>query len=377
MIDKDLNDLIGLIYEAALQPQLWPQVLEQVANITPCAVATLYSHDTSTRTSVIHESFGLDPNFLQDYFDRWAAANPVIDAMTLLDPGEVAGLAPLIDYEAFTRHPFFQEWGRPQNYVDCINIMLERSPTRVASVSLIRNAQQGVADELSIERLGVLAPHFLRSIRMGRVFEQTTIKEGTLTSVLDMLSSAVFLVDRHGVIAHANARASALFGNGLTIGMIKAAAAAIGVLSSSTSVRTATPNRSSTGSEAPFDGTYLIDLNGTERLICHGIPLVLTPHHREHTAGSTLLVVQNATSTNTAVRAAARTFGLTKREHDVLFGLVEGGGITPTADMLGLSKQTVKTHVRSIFMKTQTHRQSDLVKLVSELMSPFREASTP
>jgi DNA-binding CsgD family transcriptional regulator len=49
----------------------------------------------------------------------------------------------------------------------------------------------------------------------------------------------------------------------------------------------------------------------------------------------------------------------------VLFAIVQIGGVPEVAPVLGISEQTVKSHLHRIFEKTSTKRQADLVKLVA------------
>jgi DNA-binding CsgD family transcriptional regulator len=63
--------------------------------------------------------------------------------------------------------------------------------------------------------------------------------------------------------------------------------------------------------------------------------------------------------------AIATEFGLTPAELRVLFAIVEVGGVPDVAAMLGLSQQTVKTHLQRLFAKTGSARQAELVKLVA------------
>jgi DNA-binding CsgD family transcriptional regulator len=42
-----------------------------------------------------------------------------------------------------------------------------------------------------------------------------------------------------------------------------------------------------------------------------------------------------------------------------------------TADALGISQATVKTHLHRLFRKTGTARQADLVRLVAEFADPL------
>jgi DNA-binding CsgD family transcriptional regulator len=59
----------------------------------------------------------------------------------------------------------------------------------------------------------------------------------------------------------------------------------------------------------------------------------------------------------------AKLFGLSEAEARVLARLVTGLSVAAVAESLGVSPNTVKTQLRSIFRKTGTTKQSDLVRL--------------
>jgi DNA-binding CsgD family transcriptional regulator len=56
---------------------------------------------------------------------------------------------------------------------------------------------------------------------------------------------------------------------------------------------------------------------------------------------------------------------LTPAELRVLFAIIEVGSVPEVSQVLGISEATVKTHLRHLFEKTNTHRQAELVKLVA------------
>ena len=368
MINEN-SDLIGLIYEASIDPALWSAALQKVAETTPCVAAMITSHDMISQTTNFQQSYGVDPVYMRTYAEKWVKTDPIQYAITMLEPGDVSGLPELLDFEAFKRHPFYLEWGRPQGYNDAINIMLERTPTRFASVSLIRNHEQGFADAATIERLRLLAPHFLRAIRIGRVLDQAALKEETFFKSLDSLAAAIFLLSPQGEFVHANASALTLIDQGVTARKIVAAC------QSAHKREAGMPGRTFDHLAQAGECSFKIEVGSGDVFVCHKMELAF-PRARPKSAlvNLTLVVVQNVTSSARATSAVASAFGLTGREREALFGLVEIGGVTSTAVMLGLSKSTVKSHLKSIFQKTQTHRQSDLVRLVVEWATPFRRS---
>jgi DNA-binding CsgD family transcriptional regulator len=75
--------------------------------------------------------------------------------------------------------------------------------------------------------------------------------------------------------------------------------------------------------------------------------------------------------------AIVNEFKLTPRELRVLFAIVEVGGVPDVAEVLGVSAETVKTHLWRLFEKTRTSRQADLVKLVAAFPIPFFASASP
>jgi DNA-binding CsgD family transcriptional regulator len=72
------------------------------------------------------------------------------------------------------------------------------------------------------------------------------------------------------------------------------------------------------------------------------------------------------------VTTLGAAFRLTGAEARVLAGLLEGLQISEIAHRYGVSGNTVRTQVQRLFEKTNTKRQSDLVRVVSNTLPPIR-----
>jgi DNA-binding CsgD family transcriptional regulator len=66
----------------------------------------------------------------------------------------------------------------------------------------------------------------------------------------------------------------------------------------------------------------------------------------------------------------ARHYGVTPAEYRVLMSLIRGMSPHETADALGCSETTVRTHLRHLFAKTRTRGQSDLMRLAMSALAP-------
>jgi len=61
----------------------------------------------------------------------------------------------------------------------------------------------------------------------------------------------------------------------------------------------------------------------------------------------------------------AAAFSLTPAELRVLLALVDVDGVAAIAEALGVTENTVHTHLRRLFCQTGTRRQAELIKLVA------------
>jgi DNA-binding NarL/FixJ family response regulator len=71
-----------------------------------------------------------------------------------------------------------------------------------------------------------------------------------------------------------------------------------------------------------------------------------------------------AEQTHSAIEAAAKRHGLTKREIDVLELLICGQSTREIAQRLRITSSTVIHYVNSLFHKTKTHKRAELVSYV-------------
>ena len=68
--------------------------------------------------------------------------------------------------------------------------------------------------------------------------------------------------------------------------------------------------------------------------------------------------------------AFAQLYCLTAAELRVALAMVPGSCAQSAAETLGISANTVKTHLQRIFEKTETSRQADLVALMLRTTPP-------
>jgi DNA-binding CsgD family transcriptional regulator len=85
-----------------------------------------------------------------------------------------------------------------------------------------------------------------------------------------------------------------------------------------------------------------------------------------------LLLRRPAAELKTPLAAAAALYRLTSSEKQILGHILNGRTLAEIAELLGVARSTVKSHLQAIYRKTDTHRQADLVRLTGGLTSILR-----
>jgi DNA-binding CsgD family transcriptional regulator len=72
----------------------------------------------------------------------------------------------------------------------------------------------------------------------------------------------------------------------------------------------------------------------------------------------------------TACKRWMSAFALTEREAKVAEGLLANHSVESLAEQLGITRNTARNHITALFRKTNTTRQAELVKLLSDVARP-------
>jgi DNA-binding CsgD family transcriptional regulator len=369
-----LSVLIGDIYDAALEPLLWTGVVEKAGRFVGGSAASIISRDSVRRTGNIYYHFGTDPQYEQLYFEKYIKFDPLNAAYLTLAVGDVMSNSKVVDPAEFIESRFYQEWVRPQGWVDNIFTALERSPTSIAAFVVFRHERDGIADDDARGRLRLLAPHLRRAVLIGKVIDLKAIEAATFADALDGLSAGMFLVDANARMVHANTAGHAILAAGDFLRLAGGRLAA-GDPEIDQAFRDALIAAGNGDAAVGIKGIALpLVARDGERHVAHVLPLTSGARRRAGiatAAAAALFVHKAALDIPSPPEAIARAYKLTPTELRVLLAIVEIGGVPEVAEALGVGDATVRTHLGRLFEKTGAKRQADLVKLVAGFSNPL------
>jgi len=371
---EQLMELVGDIYDAALDSSLWNEVVGKAARFVGGSAAAVFSKSPIDGNGDVYYESGVDPHYRQLYFEKYVKLDPATVGHYFAEIGDPIAVEDLMPYGEFLETRFYKEWVRPQGIVDFVSAVLDKSVTSAALFGVFRHERDGIVDDEARRRMRLIVPHIRRAVLVGRVIELRSAEAATFADTLDGLSAGMCLVDAAGQIVHANAACHAILGAGDFLsssgGRLVASdenidrtlrqlfAAASGGDAAIETEGIALPLRAQ-------DGTHYV---------AHLLPLTSGARRLAGTAyaaTAALFIRRAAAPVRSAPEIIGRAYKLTPTELRVLLAIVDVGGVPEVAVALGVAETTIKTHLGRVFVKTGASRQADLVKIVAGFATPL------
>lgn len=376
-----LSDLIGLIYDAAIDPGCWPATIEAIRVALGFENAAFALQTLPTGEFLLRVTTNIP--------DDYAARMPLYGAevMELLGDPERARSLPLdeplvlsrinpagIDY-ATSANRYTQEWARPQGLVDAMALPLARDEHAVGSLSLGWHGSAGpIVSDPMIEVGRLLLPHLQRATTINRLLDMAELARATFAEVIDTITTPVLLVTRGMRVVHANPAAETLIAERgllhLSGGFLSCrsapASAALGI-----AVEQAINDEAAMGRKGL--GIPLWSEAGPMGAL-HVLPLARDRYVQGAEPVAAIFVSRSDTPFVAPTQLAAALYGLTPAEAKVFEYIATGHTVDETSENLGVQRSTVRTHLLRVFGKTGTGRQVELVQLAASLSVPTRSA---
>jgi DNA-binding CsgD family transcriptional regulator len=219
-----------------------------------------------------------------------------------------------------------------------------------------------------------LVPHVLRAVAIAKIINLNTVEASMLADAVDGVGAGVFFVRADGTINYTNASAKTMLNQ---LNVLRETGGILNVFDPIAQKALGDAFVAAAGGDIVLGGrglaVPLIARDG-ERYVAHVLSLAAGARRQagsNYTAVAAVFVHKAALQTPSLIEAVAQHFKLTPGELRVLFAIIEVGGVPEVAFALGLSDETVKTHLKHVFSKTGTNRQADLVKLIAGYANPL------
>lgn len=363
------DDLLGNLYEAVLAPGGFQSFIESFRAAAGLKAVTMIIRHAETQEIKGLWLCGIEKEWLESYALDYAredmlahhiAASPIaLFYASNLD---------LHSPERIVETRFYHEWLVPQGVAYAAGAVVLNEGTWLTQLILQRASDQPPFAREEIDRFNQLVPHLQRAIQMRQRFAELQLGTNFLVGALDVLAMPTILFNEFGRVAHCNRSAVAMLderdGLRLEDDDLLAQDAA---LTRKLRLEISNAIRASRGESIALADAVRLQRPGRMPLMVMIAPLQMAGGPAAQ--GAALLFAFDPEITpNVTADLVRRLFALSDAETALAVALCSGKTLEEAASERGTSINTVKSQLKSIFGKTGTKRQSDLVSLL--LASP-------
>ena len=355
--------------EAAVDPSLWVKALDVVTAETEAFGTVLLPGAGDVLPGMIHTD-SMAPSAETYIRGGWHRRDERYKGIpTILRKG-VSDDFDAMSADRMGRHPYYQEFLRPHglHWFAGVRILCGE---KLWVLSINRSIHQGPFSPEQKEHLVRLAQSLPTSVAIARTLGAAN--SSTALDAFELGRMAAILIDRHGKVIRPNQAAEGMLRGDVRVRdrkIVCTDASATAALDRA--LHEIMFRRDAPGLAPP------VKLPRTGRR-----PLLAYPGRLPAMAANplsdcqALVVLVDPDARRTPDAALLRgAFELTDAEARLAARLAAGDPLDDVCDCLRIAKETGRNHLKSIFAKTGTHRQSELVVMLSSLLSPQQTLPT-
>jgi DNA-binding CsgD family transcriptional regulator len=371
MLDHaDHDALVAGFYAAAMNERPWPDILRNMAEKFG-ANASLVQLQDANRNILSHENFGYSREFSEGFFASEAFNNdPRVPFFWAVRANSVYYDSLLYDVEEMNRNPWVRESNAILGVKYQLGAVLALPDNAIGGVAVLTTEEQGHASAEAIAAFHRLAPHIEQAFAFGHMLE---CQAATRTALLDALSrkqDGLMIIGRDGQPTFMNGIASEILGenDGLSFrsGVFQAWRAPESRKLQQMIASAIKPDKSPT--DRPGGRTLVTRPSGRRPYV---ISVAAAPATERFLSGQSIACVVHLQDLGRIAlpsrQALSQVFGLTERECDFAIELVREASLERAAAAALMAFNTARNHLQSIFRKTNTSTQSELVQLLGRL----------
>lgn len=364
----EVSGILDAVYESAIFPERWPQALERLGQAFDCRCVALIDRNLRTLEARVATS-GVDDSSQREFLDVWSARDLVRLRTREWRPGAIEIDHQIVPKSELLASDYYNGFMKPRDMHTVMRLTLAHRNRFLTIISLVRPPSADEFDAAAIEQCRVLMPHLERAAHIRFQAQGACAMLGGLSDVADRSVTAVLLLERDGRVKFANraARAMAAAADGFLFrgdqfeildrsgdaAFQRLVAGAVGALPKLDAPRGGVMRLARRSGRGSYTVT-VAPVKGEASWVGHK-PMAL------------VLVADPDATPKPPKEMLAQLFGFTAAEIRVVERLMMGDSPEQAATFLQVKTATARWHLASIYRKTGTNRQAELIRLLLSL----------
>ncbi len=351
--DRLIDSIYGIVFGEAR----WDTFLTELNGLLPGAGTSLFHHDAARSEGSSQYHVNMDQSWIDTYTQYYCRLNPWISGLDKIPAGQGAIGEDFISYADLSRTEFFNDFWHRQEGQGAVGMAILRESGRSFNLSITTTRWTDPDESRDCAALLTrLGPHLRRAfiaVESGGRQKNHSEINGRL---FDAIGVGVLLLNSERRLASASVFGEAVLEQGTGVWL------------------------------SPLGTLHLADKDADDRLtlmLRHGEEVerqqtVLTdgrkitllklekghqPRFFERPVVA-IMIEPKQSSAGLSDEKLRNDFGLTQAEIRVVRALVLGGSIPGLAAETSRSRETIRSQVRSVYMKTGARKQVELLRLI-------------
>jgi DNA-binding CsgD family transcriptional regulator len=240
--------------------------------------------------------------------------------------------------------------------------ILQQTASANSAITLLRPRRKGSFGDGTTHLLAALVPHLQKAMKLHQQFVDLNARSRSLEAAIDLLTVGVMFLNCKGEPILLNRKAEELLQRKDGILLIGRRLGAR--TPPECSMLAAEVSAAVNGSGFGAGGTFLLQRKNGRPLSVTAAPLRNAPTGFSQNVAAVLFISDPEQKIESPVELLRRCYGITNAEARLTTALVEGLSLKEAADLCGVTHNTAKSQLKSIFLKTNVQRQAQLVRLV-------------
>ena len=362
----ELRKITSRIQDVVVEPGAWSGILEEISAAAGAQCASLFLASASTSDVVLVSGSPNSEPISERYLrDGWFRRDIRVRAIPKMLRTGVGVDQDFITPQAMEREPYYQDFLAAFGLRWWAGVAF-RSSDDLWCMAIQRSIKQGHFDPEEQTKLATLCQSLTEAASISRAVGRARIVG--VTDALGLVGQPALVLDHFGRVLRENAAAACLYDPWFRVAGARILAqdheAASAFIRLAEACRSPHP--------LSVSGKRIVVRRGERR------PIVVYPHALSGAAvepfsgGRVLLLLTDLEAkSQPAASVLIAAFGLTDAEARLAVILCGGGSLELACETLHMARETGRNHLKSIFAKTNTHRQAELVLLLARLSTAF------
>lgn len=381
---KRFSTLVDHIYQGATDSLAWSGILEDMADWLEAPKSVMLTALTAPKDGGFVVPYGIDPGSLELWATRYQPHDVWAKRLSeagFYEDGMVALGEQLLPKAELIRTVWYREFLSRMDIVKLLTgaVFGISNPIKLpVSCSFFRGERDPDFAAEDVGKLGLLLPHISRSLGVMLKLRDAEFKIAASLAALDHLANGTLLIGPAGEITFANKAALRILSeeDGLRLKPL-AHSSALGHLQADSAkaqdaLRKAIeqalrPDILDTRHFSRFVTLYRPSGRPAYCAQFSSLPLMNEFGSNADAPRAIMFLTDPAEPMRLCHTLLREVYGFTPAESRATTALMEGGTTAEVAEQLGVSVHTLKSHMKSIYAKTNVEDRARLVKLLLSL----------